>query len=36
VSPPIDVTVHLVGQERAIERVNRAIGFVEARAAATP
>jgi len=33
VSPPIDVTVWLVGQERALERLDKAIAFVEARAA---
>ncbi len=33
VSPPIDQTVWLVGKERALERIGRAISFVEARAA---
>jgi len=32
VSPPIDVTLWLVGQERTIERLDRAIAMVEARA----
>lgn len=32
VSPPIDVTLRLVGRERTIERLDRAIAFVEARA----
>ena len=35
VSPPIDVTVHLVGRERAVARLGRAIAFVVARAGAT-
>jgi glutamyl-tRNA synthetase len=35
VSPPIDVTLMLVGQERTIERLNRALEFIEKRAAAT-
>jgi glutamyl-tRNA synthetase len=35
VSPPIDVTLWLVGQRRTIERLERAIGLIEARAAAS-
>lgn len=35
VSPPIDVTVWLVGQERSVERLGKAIEFVRARADAT-
>jgi len=35
VSPPIDVTVWLVGQERAIQRLDQAIAYIKARAAAT-
>ncbi len=35
VSPPIDVTVHLVGRDRAVARLGRAIAFVVARAGAT-
>ena len=34
VSPPIDVTLWLVGQERTIQRLDRAIQFIEARSAA--
>jgi glutamyl-tRNA synthetase len=34
VSPPIDVTLWLVGQRRTIERLDRAIGLIEARAGA--
>jgi glutamyl-tRNA synthetase len=33
VSPPIDVTLWLVGQARTIQRLDHAIGLVEARAA---
>ena len=33
VSPPIDVTVWLIGQERIVRRLDRAIGIIEARAA---
>jgi glutamyl-tRNA synthetase len=33
VSPPIDVTLWLVGQERTIKRLDRAIDYIEARAA---
>ena len=33
VSPPIDVTLWLVGQERTIRRMDHAIGLIEARAA---
>jgi len=33
VSPPIDVTVYLVGRERTLQRLDQAIGFIEARAA---
>lgn len=29
VSPPIDVTVWLVGRERTLDRLDRAIGFIE-------
>ncbi len=32
VSPPIDVTLWLVGQKRTLERLDRAIGLIEARA----
>jgi glutamyl-tRNA synthetase len=35
VSPPIDVTLWLVGQERTVRRLNHAIEFIEARAAAS-
>jgi glutamyl-tRNA synthetase len=35
VSPPIDVTVWLVGQERVLERLDHAIEIVESRAATT-
>ena len=35
VSPPIDVTVWLVGQRRTIERLDHALGLIEARAAAS-
>jgi glutamyl-tRNA synthetase len=35
VSPPIDVTLWLVGQERTIKRLDRAIDYIEARAAAS-
>ena len=35
VSPPIDVTLWLVGQERTIRRLRHAVQFIEARAAAT-
>ncbi|MBT8080155.1 MAG: glutamate--tRNA ligase [Gammaproteobacteria bacterium] len=31
VSPPIDSTLHLVGRDRAIKRLNMAIDFIEAR-----
>ena len=34
VSPPIDVTLMLVGREKSLARIDRAIAFVEARAAA--
>ncbi len=33
VSPPIDVTVHLVGRERCLNRIDRAIELIELRAA---
>ncbi len=33
VSPPIDVTLWLVGKERTLARLDRAIGMIEARAA---
>jgi len=33
VSPPIDVTVALVGQPRTLERIDRALAFIDARAA---
>ncbi len=33
VSPPIDVTLELLGRDKTIERLNRAIEYVEARAA---
>ena len=35
VSPPIDVTVWLVGQRRTIERLDHALGLIEARVAAS-
>ncbi len=35
VSPPIDVTVWLVGQERTVQRLDRAIAAIEERAAAS-
>ena len=35
VSPPIDVTLWLVGQDRTIERMDKAIELIEARAAAS-
>jgi glutamyl-tRNA synthetase len=35
VSPPIDVTLWLVGQKRTIQRLEHAIGLIEARAAAS-
>jgi glutamyl-tRNA synthetase len=35
VSPPIDVTLALVGQERTVRRLDHAIGLIEARAAAS-
>lgn len=35
VSPPIDVTVWLVGRERTLQRLDRAIEFVQLRAAAS-
>jgi glutamyl-tRNA synthetase len=34
VSPPIDVTLELVGREKSLARIARAIEFIEARAAA--
>ena len=34
VSPPIDVTLWLVGKERTIKRLDHALGLIEARAAA--
>ena len=33
VSPPIDVTVWLIGRERVIQRLDRAIDFIDRRAA---
>ena len=35
VSPPIDVTVWLVGQKRAVQRLDKAVEFISARAAAS-
>ena len=35
VSPPIDVTVWLVGQQRVLDRLDRAISYIEARIAAS-
>ena len=35
VSPPIDVTLWLIGQRRTVERLERAIEIIEARTAAT-
>ncbi len=34
VSPPIDATVWLVGQQRVVDRLDKAVEFIEARAAA--
>ena len=34
VSPPIDVTAELVGQERALKRMDQALAYIEERAAA--
>mgnify|MGYP001812374689 CR=1 FL=1 len=34
VSPPIDVTVWLIGQKRVVERLDLAVEMIEARAAA--
>ncbi|MDA0995036.1 MAG: glutamate--tRNA ligase [Proteobacteria bacterium] len=36
VSPPIDVTLELVGQKRTIERLDHALRFIEKRAAREP
>jgi glutamyl-tRNA synthetase len=35
VSPPIDITLWLVGQERTVARLDKAISLIEARAAAS-
>jgi glutamyl-tRNA synthetase len=35
VSPPIDVTVFLVGQQRSLDRLDRALAFISDRAAAS-
>jgi glutamyl-tRNA synthetase len=35
VSPPIDVTVYLVGQRRAVDRIDRALDYIAARGTAT-
>jgi glutamyl-tRNA synthetase len=35
VSPPIDVTLYLVGRDRSLERLDKAIGYIEERAAAS-
>ena len=35
VSPPIDITLWLVGQDRTVRRMDHAIGLIEARAAAS-
>ncbi|MBT8110565.1 MAG: glutamate--tRNA ligase, partial [Gammaproteobacteria bacterium] len=35
VSPPLDVTVWLIGQERVVKRLDKAIQIIEARAAAS-
>jgi glutamyl-tRNA synthetase len=35
VSPPIDVTLWLIGQERTLQRMDHAIGLIEARASAS-
>ena len=35
VSPPIDVTLELVGQDRTIRRMDRAISLIEARVSAS-
>ena len=35
VSPPIDVTVWLVGRERTLERLERAVAFIEERVQAS-
>ncbi len=34
VSPPIDATVWLIGQQRVVDRLDKAVEFIEARAAA--
>jgi glutamyl-tRNA synthetase len=36
VSPPIDVTLELVGRDRVIRRIDQAIGFIRQRAASNP
>jgi glutamyl-tRNA synthetase len=36
ISPSIDKTLWLVGRDRSLERIRRAVEFVQARAAATP
>jgi glutamyl-tRNA synthetase len=30
ISPPIDVTVHLIGRERTLARIQRAIDYINA------
>ncbi len=35
VSPPIDITLSLVGQQRTVARLEAAVGFIEARVAAS-
>ena len=35
ISPPIDTTIELVGQERALVRLDRALAYIEQRAAAS-
>ena len=35
VSPPIDVTVELVGKERSLARMDKAIAYIDERAAAS-
>ncbi|MCH9744799.1 MAG: glutamate--tRNA ligase, partial [Gammaproteobacteria bacterium] len=30
VSPPIDITLQLIGRERVLARLERAVGFIEA------
>jgi glutamyl-tRNA synthetase len=34
VSPPIDITVELVGKERTLQRLEKALAYIDARIAA--